>query len=161
MLKLKTFFTAITILFCFAAAAQVSVGDMAPEISLPNVKDSVINLTSYKGKVVLIDFWASWCGPCRAANPRVIRLYKKFKDKGFEVFGVSVDESKTAWTKAIRQDRIKYLQVNDNAGLDSKITFKYRVEAIPTSFLLDKTGRIIAIDLEGKELENKIAELLL
>ncbi len=157
---MKTYFIAILVLVCSTAAAQVRVGGMAPEISLPNVKDSVINLSSFKGKVVLIDFWASWCGPCRAANPKVARLYKKFKDKGFEVFGVSIDESKNAWTKAIRQDRIKYVQVNDNAGLDSKVTFKYSVEAIPTSFLLDRTGKIIAIDLEGKELENKISELL-
>ncbi len=161
MFKLKTFFTAIVILTFCGATAQVRVGAMAPEISLPNAKDSVVNLSSYKGKVVLIDFWASWCGPCRAANPKVARLYKKFKDKGFEVFGVSVDESKTAWAKAVRQDRIKYLQVNDNAGLDSKVTMRYGVEAIPTSFLLDKNGKIVAIDLEGKELEIKVQELLL
>ena len=140
--------------------AQVAIGSMAPEITLPNTKDSVVNLSSYKGKIVLIDFWASWCAPCRAANPGVVRLYNKYKAKGFEVFGVSIDNKKQAWIKAIAQDKIKYTQVNDKGGWYSTVAEKYGVNQIPTSFLLDKTGKIIAIDLEGKELENKLKELL-
>ena len=140
--------------------AQVAIGSMAPEITLPNTKDSVVNLSSYKGKIVLIDFWASWCAPCRAANPGVVKLYNKYKAKGFEVFGVSIDNKKQAWIKAIAQDKIKYTQVNDKGGCYSTVAEKYGVNQIPTSFLLDKTGKIIAIDLEGKELENKLKELL-
>ena len=140
--------------------AQVKIGAMAPEISLPNTKDSLVNLSSFAGKVVLIDFWASWCGPCRAANPSVVKLYNKLKDKGFEVFGVSIDSKKANWVKAIKQDKIKYTQVNDNGGWNSTVAAIFGVNQIPTSFLLDKTGKIVAIDLEGKELENKITELL-
>jgi thiol-disulfide isomerase/thioredoxin len=133
---------------------------MAPEISLTNAKDSTVKLSSYKGKVVLVDFWASWCGPCRAANPSVVRLYNKYKEKGFEVFGVSIDSKKTAWLKAIKQDRIKYTQVNDTDGWYSKIAEAWGVNAIPASFLLDKTGKIIAFDAEGKQLEALIEGLL-
>jgi peroxiredoxin len=140
--------------------AQVKIGATAPEISLPNTKDSVVNLSSCIGKVVLIDFWASWCGPCRQANPSVVKLYKKLKGKGFEVFGVSIDSKKANWLKAIKQDKIKYTQVNDNGGWNSTVAITYGVEAIPTSFLLDKTGKIVAIDLDGKALEQKINELL-
>ncbi len=140
--------------------AQLKIEQIAPEISLPNVNDSIINLSSLKGKVVLIDFWASWCGPCRAANPSVVKLYNKLKDKGFEVFGVSIDSKKANWVKAIRQDKIKYTQVNDNGGWNSTVAATFGVNQIPTSFLLDKTGKVVAIDLGGKALEEKIKMLL-
>ncbi|MEY2917711.1 MAG: hypothetical protein RIS73_1425 [Bacteroidota bacterium] len=144
-----------------AGKAQIKIGALAPEIALPDVNDSIVTLSSYKGKIVLIDFWASWCGPCRQANPFVVKLYKKYADKGFEVFGVSLDNKKAAWIKAIKQDKIKYTQVNDNGGWNSKAAEKFGVEQIPTSFLLDKNGNVIAIDLEGKKLEEKIKQLLL
>ena len=127
--------------------AQVSAGHMTPEISLPNAKDSLVNLSSFRGKVVLIDFWASWCGPCRAGNPGVVKLYNKYKSKGFEVFGVSLDSKKSAWLKAIVQDKIKYTQVNDHTGWNSPVAEKYGVNQIPTSFLLDQAGNIIAVRL--------------
>lgn len=150
------FFTGITAM----ANAQVRQGDRAPEISLKNAKDSVVKLSSYKGKVVLVDFWASWCVPCRAANPSVVRLYKKYKAQGFEVFAISIDSKKSDWLKAVKHDGIPYTQVNDPAGWNSKAGENYGIDAIPTSFLLDKSGNIIATDLEGAELENKIKELL-
>lgn len=155
--------TIIAIVFicgAFIAKAQLHAGDMAPEISLPNTKDSVINLSSFRGKVVLIDFWAGWCGPCRATNPGVVKLHNKYKAEGFEVFGVSIDNKKSGWLNAIAQDKIKYIQVNDKAGWNSIVPEKYGVNQIPTSFLLDKSGKIAAIDLEGRNLENKIIELL-
>lgn len=156
-------FVIISIVFIFIgffAGAQVRIGDMAPEISLPDANGSMLNLSSFRGKVVLIDFWASWCGPCRGANPDIVKLYNKYKSKGLEVFGISLDVKKEAWLKAVIQDHIEYPQVIDNAGWNSLVALKYDVNQIPTSFLLDKTGKIVALDLEGKHLENKVKELL-
>lgn len=140
--------------------AQLKIGEPVPEISLPDKKDSIIHLSSYKGKVVLVDFWASWCKPCRAAHPSMVRLYKKYAGKGFEIFGVSIDNKKSAWLKAVQQDRILYTQVNDMTGWDSAIAGRYNVEEIPAGFLLDKDGKLAAVNLEGIKLENKIKQLL-
>ncbi len=156
----KIFFSLLISLTAVSATAQLRPGTMAPEISLPDTKDSIINLSSLKGKVVLVDFWASWCGPCRAANPSVVKLYNKYKGKGFEVFGVSIDSKKTAWVKAIKQDRIKYTQVNDVAGWYSKVAETWGVNEIPASFLLDKTGKIVAFDAEGTVLDKLVNDLL-
>ena len=140
--------------------AQVKVGQLAPDISLPDTKNNVVKLSSLKGKVVLIDFWASWCMPCRVSIPSVVKLYDKYKSKGFEVYGVSIDDKKNAWQKAIKQDNINYIQVNDKAGWYAKVTEVYGVNEIPATFLIDKKGTIIAINLEGQELEDKINELI-
>jgi thiol-disulfide isomerase/thioredoxin len=156
----KIFLSAVVLFSVAVGTAQIRIGAAAPEIALPNVKDSMVTLSSLKGKVVLIDFWASWCGPCRHANPSVVRLYKKYKDQGFEVFGVSIDSKKAAWIKAIKQDKIKYTQVNDNGGWNSSVTATYGVDQIPTSFLLDKNGNVFAIDAEGKELDKLVKQLV-
>ncbi len=152
--------TAAFIAIGFIVKGQVAPGKMAPEISLPGVKGNIIKLSDFKGKVVLLDFWASWCGPCRASIPSVIKLYKKYKALGFEVFGVSIDTKNKEWQKAIAQDKINYTQVIDIGGFYSPTAEKYGIDQIPTSFLLDKTGKLIAVDLEGEELENKLKELL-
>jgi peroxiredoxin len=156
----KIFLASVILLVSVLTQAQIKIGAAAPEISLPDVNGNTISLSSLKGKVVLIDFWASWCGPCRQANPSVVRLYKKYKDQGFEVFGVSIDSKKAAWIKAIKQDKIKYTQVNDNGGWNSSVAATYGVDQIPTSFLLDKNGNVVGIDAEGKELDKLVKELL-
>ena len=156
----KILFAVIITATSLMGKAQIGIGTNVPEIALPNVNDSIVSLSSFKGKVVLVDFWASWCGPCRQANPSVVRLYKKYKDRGFEVFGVSIDSKKNAWLKAIKQDKIKYSQVNDNGGWNSKVAATFGVEQIPTSFLLDKNGKVVAIDAGGKELDKLVNGLL-
>lgn len=140
--------------------AQTSYGQTAQEIKLPALNGDTIKLSSLKGKVVLLDFWASWCGPCRASNKTLVRLYDKYKSKGFEIFSVSIDEEKKDWEKAIKKDKITWLQVNDNKGWYGKVPVQWNIYQIPTSYLIDKDGRLVAMDPEGKELETLLKGLL-
>jgi peroxiredoxin len=142
------------------ALRNVTVGNAAPDISLPNPEGKSVSLSSLRGKYVLIDFWASWCGPCRQENPNVVRMYQKYKDKGFEIFGVSLDESRDKWLKAIAMDKLTWPHVSDLKGWSSAAAQLYNVQAIPQTLLLDKEGRIIAKNLRGKALEDKLASLL-
>ena len=161
MLSMKFFFAIILSLSSsLFINAQVTIGEIAPDFSLQNPKNSIVSLSSFRGKVVMIDFWASWCGPCRIANPGVERIYQKYKANGFEVLGISIDNKKKAWLKAIVQDKIHYQQLNDTLGWYSPVAEKYGINQIPTSFLLDKEGKITAIDLMGSQLEIKIKELI-
>ena len=158
---MKTIFLVMLILMgSLFGRAQLRVGETVPEIELPGIKDSIIRLSSLNGKVILIDFWASWCGPCRAANPYLQKLYSKYKDKGFEIFAVSLDTKSKEWLKAIKQDKLRYTQVIDNSGWRSKVAERYFVDQLPTSFLLDRTGKIVAIDLEGKEVFDQVKRLV-
>jgi thiol-disulfide isomerase/thioredoxin len=140
--------------------AQLKIGEGVPEIELMGKGDSIVKLSSLNGKVVLIDFWASWCAPCRAANPYILKLFKQYNSKGFEVFAVSLDVKKEAWLKAIKKDKLTYTQVIDYDGWLSKVAEKYYVDALPTNFLVDKTGKIIAINLEGRELFDTVKRLV-
>lgn len=137
-----------------------AVGVMAPDFKLPSPEGAEIALSSLRGKYVLIDFWASWCGPCRKENPNVVRMYNKYKDKGFEIFGVSLDQSREKWLKAIADDKLTWPQVSDLKGWESAAAQLYQVDAIPQTVLLDKEGKIIAKGLRGEELEAKLASLL-
>ena len=157
---IKLIFTLLLTLGCYVLQAQLRVGAAAPEISLPNSNDSVINLSSFAGKVVLIDFWASWCVPCRAANPELRKLYKRYREQGFVIFGVSLDDKKEEWLRAIKHDKILFTQVIDHDAWYSKVAERYFVDEIPTSFLLDKTGKIVGINMEGGKLEKMIKNLL-
>ncbi len=148
-----------TFLF-FGALAQPKTGDIAPEVELPNPDGQSVSLHSLKGKVVLIDFWASWCGPCRFSNKRLAPVYEKYKTTGFEIFAISIDENKNAWKKAIAADNIKWIQVNEAGGWQAPIARKWGIDQIPTSFLLDKDGSVVAIDPSEEKLISLLKKLL-
>lgn len=137
-----------------------AVGQVAPEIALANPSGQIVKLSSLRGKYVLIDFWAKWCGPCRRENPNVVKAYTRFKDKGFEVFGVSLDRNKEDWVKAIAEDGLTWTHVSDLRYFESQAAKDYNINAIPFSILLDKTGKIIAKNLRGAALEKKLEEVV-
>ena len=135
-------------------------GQQVPDIALKDVNGNTVRLSDQRGKVVLLDFWASWCGPCRKANKNLVALYAKLKQKGFEIYSVSLDDEKKEWEKAIAADKITWLQVNDKGGWNASLASAWKIEQIPASFLLDKEGKVVAVDLEGRELEYRINKLL-
>ena len=137
----------------------LAVGQPAPEIELPNPDGTIVKLSDLRGKYVLIDFWAAWCKPCRQENPNVVRLYNQYKDKGFEVFGVSLDRTKEDWVKAIADDGLTWTQVSDLKYFNSVAAELYQIQAIPATYMIDPDGKIIAKDLRGPSLENKLSEL--
>jgi peroxiredoxin len=139
----------------------ISIGSEAPEIALENASGEIISLNSLRGKVVLLDFWASWCRPCRAENPNVVKLYNKYKNQKFTVFSVSFDQEKSKWLAAIKQDQLSWPNhVSELTGWKSTPGEKYGITSIPKTFLIDKNGVIIGYDLRGEALEKKLSEIL-
>jgi peroxiredoxin len=138
---------------------SVAVGQLAPDITLPNPDGEMVSLSSLRGKVVMIDFWAAWCRPCRMENPNVVKAYQTYNGKGFEVFGVSLDRSKEDWVDAIEKDGLVWTQVSDLKYFNSEAAKLYNINAIPATFLIDRDGKIIAKNLRGKALEDKLKEI--
>ncbi len=149
-----------------AIAAQIAklestaMGQIAPNVTITTPEGESISLYDIKGKVKLIDFWASWCGPCRGENPHVVEIYKEYHPKGLEIFGVSLDNNKEAWVKAIADDGLVWKHGSDLKGWQSAPAQLYSVSGIPHTVLLDENNKIIAKNLRGDELKQKIAELL-
>jgi peroxiredoxin len=142
------------------AASSTAIGAAAPDFQMNDVNGKPVSLSSFKGQYVLVDFWASWCGPCRQENPNLVKAYNTFKDKGFTILGVSLDKDKKAWVKAIAEDKLSWTHVSDLQFWNNAAARLYRVQAIPANFLLDKEGKIIAKNLRGKDLELELAKVL-
>lgn len=142
------------------ASTKTAVGSQAPAFTQNDVGGKPVNLSDFKGSYLLIDFWASWCGPCRAENPAVVKAFQKYHGKGFAIIGVSLDDKKEKWIEAIRKDRLSWTQVSDLQGWSNSVAELYGVKGIPMNFLLDKDGKIIATGLRGEELDKTLAQLL-
>ncbi|MEZ4773449.1 MAG: TlpA disulfide reductase family protein [Bacteroidia bacterium] len=142
------------------AARSKMIGALAPDIALPTPEGDTLRISDFRGKVLLVDFWASWCGPCRKENPNVVRMYKQYKNKGFEILGISLDRAKDPWVQAIAKDGLTWHHISDLKFWQSIAAKTYGVGSIPYTVLLDADGRIVAKNLRGAQLEAKVAELL-
>nr|WP_199079234.1 TlpA disulfide reductase family protein [Pedobacter sp. ASV19] len=140
-------------------AKQIALGKTV-DFTQTDDKGNEFKLSSLKGKYVLVDFWASWCGPCRAENPHLLKAYNQLKDKNFEVVGVSLDETKAAWLNAVKQDGMPWIQVSDLKGFKSDLAVKYGISAIPQNFLINPEGVIIAKNLRGEDVNEKISSFI-
>lgn len=144
-----------------SAARITAIGKTAPDFEQADTAGKMVKLSGLRGKYVLIDFWASWCGPCRAENPNVVKAYQKYHEKGFTVLGISLDQPghKEAWLKAIHQDQLTWTQVSDLQFWNNAVAKLYGIRAIPQNFLLDKDGKIIAANIRGEMLDKKLKEI--
>lgn len=138
---------------------RTKVGNKAPDFTMKNTEGEPVSLSDFRGQYVLLDFWAAWCGPCRAENPNVVKAYQKYNDQGFTVLGVSLDRNKENWLKAIEEDNLTWTQVSDLEGWDNRVSKKYGVMSIPQNYLLDEEGVIVAKNIRGEDLHNKLEEI--
>ena len=143
-------------------AKKLGIGKVAPDFTQNDTLGNPVTLSSLRGKYVLVDFWASWCGPCRRENPNVVKAFQKFKDKGFHIIGVSLDQSnaKDKWIKAIHDDQLTWTQVSDLQFWKNAVAVEYGIQAIPQNYLLDPEGKIIAKNLSGDDLDKKLEEVM-
>ncbi|ULT23439.1 TlpA family protein disulfide reductase [Sphingobacterium sp. E70] len=142
------------------AQKTVDIGKHAIDFVMDNDKGQPISFSSFKGKYVLLDFWASWCGPCRSEMPFINEIYQKYKDKNFEVVAVSIDSKKDHWLKAIKEDKMSWIQLSDLKGYKNDVALKYGVMAIPRNFLINPEGVIIAKDLRGEDIEKELSRII-
>ena len=143
-----------------AAAELTDIGKPAPAFTQKDPNGKLVSLAAFKGKYVLVDFWASWCGPCRAENPSVVKAYEKYHPKGFDILSVSLDDAKDKWLQAIKKDKLPWTHVSDLKGWQNSVAELYGIKGIPMNFLLDKEGNILAKGLRGEDLEKKLAEIV-
>jgi peroxiredoxin len=141
------------------AASKTTIGKIAPDFTQNDIKGNPVRLSSYRGRYLLIEFWASWCAPCRMENPNIVEAYLKFHSKGFDILGINLDNPKDKWEETIKKDNLSWSQVSDPKGWNNEVRALYGVESIPMNFLIDKDGKIIAKALLGDELMKKLNEL--
>lgn len=140
---------------------KLSVGSFAPNFSLPDPEGNLVQLSDFYGKYVFLDFWASWCQPCRKENPDLVKIYDRFKNQNFEIVGIALDKKKDRWLNAVKSDGLEWPQLSDLKYFDSEIIELYGIVNVPTTLLLDPEGKIIAKNLHASDLEKKLSELLL
>jgi peroxiredoxin len=141
-------------------AKKTAIGKLASDFTLNDINGNSVSLSSYRGKYLLVDFWASWCGPCRVENPNVVNAYATYRSEKFDILGLSLDNNPESWKKAIKSDRLMWTQVSDLKGWESQIVINYGIKGIPFNMLLNKDGIIIAKNLRGQALQNKLKEIL-
>jgi len=157
---IRTIIIGMLLILSLNLFSQMRPGQAAADLSLPDMNGNRLRLSDLRGKIVLIDFWASWCGPCRHNNPNLVRLYKKYHDKGVEIYGISLDDNTRSWIRAVHHDKMQWIQVIDDQGWAASSAHIYGVDMIPSSFLLDRQGIIRAVNAEGPDLEKIIGDLL-
>lgn len=139
---------------------SLSTGKQLPEFTIADTSSNPVSLSSFKGKYVLIDFWASWCKPCREQNPDLVNIYAQYRDKNFEILGISLDKKREDWLQAIRKDKLDWPQVSNLKGFDCPVAKQYYIHSIPQTFLLDPNGKILAVDVSPSQLKEKLRSLL-
>ncbi|WP_306351099.1 peroxiredoxin family protein [Flavobacterium sp. '19STA2R22 D10 B1'] len=147
MFNIKNTVVLLVFLISFSMVnAQIKVGDTYPDITLQNNQNTTVKLSSLKGKTVLVDFWASWCAPCRLGNKKLVKLYEKYKSQNFEIVGISIDTDQSKWLKAIEKDKMKHQQLIDPKGFDAKSAVAFGAETLPAAYLFNASGKLIAIN---------------
>lgn len=161
MMKLRLFFSVILLLAAIYSNAQKKAKRMdAPEIIQPDMNGIPFDVATLRGKVVLVEFWASWCGPCRRENPHLKKAYEEFRDKNFEIVSISLDTDARRWKWAVEKDEMNWINLGDLRGPENELANKLGIRSIPFNFLIDQQGKVVAFDLRGKELSKQLSKML-